>query len=882
MPLSPGTKLGPYEIQSPLGAGGMGEVYRARDTRLGRDVAIKVLPEGFAQDPERLQRFEQEARVLGALNHPNLLAIFDVGIKDGLKYLVSEFLEGKTLREHLNGGALPQRKVVEYSTKIANGLAAAHEKGIVHRDLKPENVFVTNDERVKILDFGLAKSGVEAGQTLATAVTAATAPGTVMGTVGYMSPEQVRGLAADSRSDIFSFGAMLYEMASGKRAFSGDSAVEAMNAILKSEPPEINLAESKSSPGVERILQHCLEKNPADRFQSARDLGFALSTLSGTGTAAALKKVEAGGRRGAWIWAAGAVALLVMGIAAGYWIAGRGTAGPVVRATLTLPRDVTLLTLGDQAGAPALSPDGNNLVFAGIADGKQMLFVRPLSAVSVKPLAGTEGGKFPFWSPDGKSIGFFADKHLKRVGLTGSPPLTLAPADDGRGGTWAGDVILYSPYVYEGIWRVAASGGTPTRVTTLDTSKYTTHRWPNFLPDGKHFLFLAQHHMSGHGETAGIYATSIEGGTPKFIVATNGSAIYSLGYLLCYRDGILMAQEFDAGRLELKGDAIPIGGVLRENGNWGVIASASANGILLFQSAGVVKYPIVWFDRQGRSLGPATISGQLQDLRLSPDGTRAAVVELEGPKGSVSVYELKSGSRTRLSFEDRTWFAVWSPDGKRVAYSSQKAGGEKTNVYLKSADGAGEPEMLLSSDQDNHPTDWTRDGKYVIVNRGPLGAQRIWLVPLFGDRKPFLLLPNAGFDHYDGRVSPDGKWIAYLSAESGLRELYVTSFPEGKGKWQVSSRGAISAGLWRADGKEIYFVSEEEMLLEATVQESPGSIRVEGVHPLFRSPFLTATLGEVFDIDPKGGQRFIGSVAPDTSTLPLIVVTNWTAELKKK
>ena len=882
MPLSPGTKLGPYEIQSPLGAGGMGEVYRARDTRLGRDVAIKVLPEGFAQDPERLQRFEQEARVLGALNHPNLLAIFDVGIKDGLKYLVSEFLEGKTLREHLNGGALPQRKVVEYSTKIANGLAAAHEKGIVHRDLKPENVFVTNDERVKILDFGLAKSGVEAGQTLATAVTAATAPGTVMGTVGYMSPEQVRGLAADSRSDIFSFGAMLYEMASGKRAFSGDSAVEAMNAILKSEPPEINLAESKSSPGVERILQHCLEKNPADRFQSARDLGFALSTLSGTGPAAALKKVEAGGRRGAWIWAAGAVALLVMGIAAGYWIAGRGTAGPVVRATLTLPRDVTLLTLGDQAGAPALSPDGNNLVFAGIADGKQMLFVRPLSAVSVKPLAGTEGGKFPFWSPDGKSIGFFADKHLKRVGLTGSPPLTLAPADDGRGGTWAGDVILYSPYVYEGIWRVAASGGTPTRVTTLDTSKYTTHRWPNFLPDGKHFLFLAQHHMSGHGETAGIYATSIEGGTPKFIVATNGSAIYSLGYLLCYRDGILMAQEFDAGRLELKGDAIPIGGVLRENGNWGVIASASANGILLFQSAGVVKYPIVWFDRQGRSLGPATISGQLQDLRLSPDGTRAAVVELEGPKGSVSVYELKSGSRTRLSFEDRTWFAVWSPDGKRVAYSSQKAGGEKTNVYLKSADGAGEPEMLLSSDQDNHPTDWTRDGKYVIVNRGPLGAQRIWLVPLFGDRKPFLLLPNAGFDHYDGRVSPDGKWIAYLSAESGLRELYVTSFPEGKGKWQVSSRGAISAGLWRADGKEIYFVSEEEMLLEATVQESPGSIRVEGVHPLFRSPFLTATLGEVFDIDPKGGQRFIGSVAPDTSTLPLIVVTNWTAELKKK
>ena len=882
MTLVAGAKLGPYEIVAPLGAGGMGEVYRARDTRLGREVAIKVLPEGFAQDPERLQRFEQEARVLGALNHPNLLAIFDVGSKDGLKYLVSEFLEGKTLREHLNGGALPQRKVVEYSTKIANGLAAAHEKGIVHRDLKPENVFVTNDEQVKILDFGLAKSGLEAGQTLTTAVTAATAPGTVMGTVGYMSPEQVRGQAADSRSDIFSFGAMLYEMASGKRAFIGDSAVEAMNAILKSDPPEINLAESKISPGVERILEHCLEKNPADRFQSARDLGFALSALSGTGATAALKKVEADGGRSVWMWAAGSLTLLVLGMAAGHWIAGRRTAGPVVRATLTLPQDVTLLTLGDGAGAPALSPDGRNLAFAGIAEGKQMLFLRPLSAVSAKPLAGTEGGKFPFWSPDGKSIGFFADKHLKRVDLTGSPPLTLAAADDARGGTWAGDVILYAPYIYEGIWRVPALGGTPTRVTTLDKSKYTTHRWPNFLPDGKHFLFLAQHHMGGHRETAGIYATSIEGGTPKFIVPTNGSAIYSLGYLLYYRDGMLMAQEFDTGRLELKGDAVAVGGVLRETGNWGVMVSASANGLLLFQSAGEVKYPIAWFDRRGQRQGPATISGQLQDVRLSPDGTRAVVVELEGPQGVVSVYELKSGSRARLSFGDGALYAVWSPDGKQVAYSSQKAGLEITSIYLKSADGAGKPEVLLSSEDVNRPTDWTRDGKYLVVNRGQIGAQRIWLVPLSGNRKPVLLFPDAGFDHFDGRVSPDGKWITYVSAESGVLELYVTSFPEGKGKWQLSSSGTISAGLWGADGKDIYFVSQEGILLDATVQESPGSIRIEGVHPLFRSPFLSSSLSQVFDIDPKGGQRFIGSVTPDTSTLPLNVISNWTEELKKK
>src|SRR5215467_442092 len=421
MTLKPGTKLGPYEVEAPLGAGGMGEVYRAHDARLAREVAIKVLPEVLAKDSDRLQRFEQEARALGALNHPNLLAVFDVGVSDGLKYLVSELLEGNTLRERLSEGALPQRKVIEYSTKIASGLAAAHDKGIVHRDLKPENIFITKDEQVKILDFGLAKYVSDAKDGGATALTAgpgATAPGTVMGTCGYMSPEQVRGEATDSRSDIFSFGAMLYEMTTGKRAFVGETAAETMTAILKSEPPELD--GSIASAGMAQILEHCLEKNPTNRFQSVRDLGFALRALSGTGVTAAIKQTKEPRTESVWRWGMG-LGLLILGAGLGYFLRGKAPSAPELRAVLPITNGVAMYTLGDEAGMPAISPDGSSLVFVGTAEGKTMLFLRPMNVATAKPLPGTENGKFPFWSPDGKSVAFFADRHLKRVDIAGGP-----------------------------------------------------------------------------------------------------------------------------------------------------------------------------------------------------------------------------------------------------------------------------------------------------------------------------------------------------------------------------------------------------------------------------------------------------------------------------
>jgi len=658
------------------------------------------------------------------------------------------------------------------------------------------------------------------------------------------------------------------------------------SAILEKEPSPIASLKPMAPPALDHVIRKCLAKTADDRWQSAADIKHEIawiSQTSGEGSA-----IFAGPPKKRSLVDVLALALVIpvlvaMGVLAGYLSSGRGVSGPVVRATLMLPQDVTLLTLGDQAGAPAISRDGSNLVFAGTAEGKQMLFLRALDSASAKSLPGTEGGKFPFWSSDGKSIGFFAEQQLKRLDIAGGPATSLAPATDARGGTWAGDTILFTPYIYEAIYRVLASGGKPVAVTVLDRSQHTTHRWPHFLPDGKHFLYLAAHHMSGKDENSAVYAGSIDGGNPKLILHTNGSVFYSSGQLLYFRDSSLMAQEFDVGRLELRGEARPIERALRESGNWGVIASASENGILVFQSPGEVKYPVSWWDRSGRLIGPAPISAQLSDLRLSPDGTRAAVVNFEGgPTPDVSVYDLKTGARTRLTFKENAWFIAWSPDGTKIAYSAQKLGQESTDVYLKRADGAGERELLLSSGNIDHPSDWTRDGRYIVFNRGPAGSQRIWILPMFGDRKPFPLFPNATYDHYEGRVSANGKWIVYSSAESGPGEIYVTSFPKGIGKWQIGSGAVVPAAHWLGDGKELYFVTLEGSLMAASIQESAGSITVAGVRRLGRSPFLTGPLLTIFDVDAKNGQRFIGSTAPDTSSLPLNIITNWTAELKKK
>ena len=519
----------------------------------------------------------------------------------------------------------------------------------------------------------------------------------------------------------------------------------------------------------------------------------------------------------------------------------------------------------------------------GLLEGRHILFLRPINGATAQPLTGTDHGKFPFWSADGKSVGFFADGNLKRLDLVGGPPTTLALAPDARGGTWDGDFILFTPNVYEVIYRVPATGGTAIPITKLDRLLHTTHRWPFFLPDGKHFLYLAANHLIGKEGNSGIYVGSVEGGESKLVLKTNARAIFASGELLYYREGTLMTQDLDVDRLKLRGEVMPIGEVLRDPGNWAVMATASDNGVLVFQGAGEPKFPVMFFDRNGKELGPAPLSGLLEELRVSPDGSSVAVTVNEGPTADVYVYDLKTGARTRLTFGERVLSVAWSPDGSRVVYSASKPGSDQSELYVRHADGSGQRELLLSSGFADEPKDWTRDGRYVTFDRGALGSRSVWILPLFGDRKPFPLFRKADLDNNFGTVSPDGKWITYGSRESGKNEIYVTSFPDAAGKWQISV-GERGGGIarWRADGKELYFIAEDGNVTAASIDQTGGGLRVSGLHPLFRDPFANGRIHGIFDIADKDGKRFIGSVAPDTSSLPLNVVTNWSAVVKKK
>ncbi|HMG32761.1 MAG TPA: protein kinase, partial [Blastocatellia bacterium] len=615
MSLATGTRFGPYEIISPLGAGGMGEVYRARDTRLGREVAVKVLPSSFSDDEQRLHRFEQEACATGALNHPNILAIHDVGKHDGSSYVVSEPLEGETLRERMAGTALPQRKAIEYSLQIARGLAAAHEKGIVHRDLKPDNIFITKDGRVKILDFGLAKLTEPAvGQSKTDLPTRRidTDPGMVLGTVGYMSPEQVRGRPVDHRADIFSFGAILYEMLTGKRAFHGESAAETMSAILREDPPDLSESNKNVSPALERVVGHCLEKNPEERFHSARDLAFAIEALSGsTPTSTQTAATPTLGPR--WIkrreliaWIAAAIFLLALLAVLPIVIvhlrrAPSETTAAATRFLIYPPEKATF------SGPFTVSPDGRRVALRCTSEGKTLLWVRALNSLTAQPLAGTEDATLPFWSPDSRFIGFFSGGKLKKIEATGGPAQPLCDAPQGSsGGAWnAEGVIIFHPRFSDALYRVSAAGGAPAPLTTLDASrKEVAHVYPQFLPDGRRFIYLA---ISAQRENSGIFVGSLDSKETKLLVNAYQAAAYARpGYLLFMRERTLMAQSFDADRLELRGEPFPVAEQvdlpMTSEPRYAYF-SVSETGVLVYRRGSSRNFQLTWFDRSGKQLG---------------------------------------------------------------------------------------------------------------------------------------------------------------------------------------------------------------------------------------------------------------------------------------
>jgi serine/threonine protein kinase/Tol biopolymer transport system component len=888
--LTPGVRIGAYEVVALIGAGGMGEVYRANDARLGRDVAIKVLPAGVATDPERLHRFEQEARAAAALNHPNILSVFDIGQHDGAPYIVSELLEGGTLRDRLDEGALPVRKAVELAVQTAHGLAAAHDKGIVHRDLKPENVFVTDDGRVKILDFGLAKltqaEPALAGASMLPTTPPQTVPGLVLGTMGYMSPEQVRGRAVDHRTDIFAFGAILYELLSGQRAFRGATLADTISAILEKDPLELPLPDRHIPPGLERIIGRCLEKNAAARFKSADDLAFALESVSSQSDSAAVAPVTPGRRttlfqntRFAWSLATAALLAAILATVL--------SLRPALPEALVTRLDVVTPPT-NEAFSFALSPDGRQLVFAANGDKGSQLWLRSLDQASARPLAGTEGGTYPFWSPDGRAIGFFADDKLKRLDLAAGAPQVLADAPLARGGTWnSDDVIVFAPTVTSPLMRVMATGGAVVPVTRLGAGE-ASHRWPQFLPDGR-ILFLM---TIGEPQTEGIYVVALDGGEPTRVSMGATAALYAPpGYLLRVSQGVLSAQPFDISRTAVSGEPIglaqPIG---IDDGTFRSAFSVSAAGMLAHRTGTAARRQLVWFDRAGTILNALGTPDEntLAHPALAPDGERVAVSRIVQGNPDVWVMDVARGVASRFTFNPSVDFApIWSPDGRRILFYSNRQG--VADLFEKSAVSAAEEEPLLVDNRQKWSLDWSRDGRHVLfVVDDPKTARDLWALPLAGDRKPFPVVQSS-FDEIGGQFSADGQWLAYTSNESGRYEIYIRTFPDSGGKWQISTGGGAQP-RWRHDGRELFYVAPDGRLMTVSVRVAASARTVETGTPiaLFVPRLATgASIGSLsstsfpqYAVAADG--RFLMNVAVDEAiSSPITIVLNWPAGLPR-
>ncbi|MBL8205847.1 MAG: serine/threonine-protein kinase [Blastocatellia bacterium] len=897
-----GQQIGHYQIRSLLGAGGMGQVYQARDTRLDRAVAIKVLPNSFTSDPDRLRRFELEAKATGALNHPNILTIHDTGAHEGTPYIVTELLEGTELGSLLSDGPLPLRQALDYARQIAQGLAAAHEKGITHRDLKPANIFVTTEGRIKILDFGLAKLNPVklVGSTDAETVTQTpnTEPGVVMGTVGYMSPEQVRGQAADHRSDIFSFGIILYEMLTGRRAFQGESFAEVMAAIVKDDPLEISAANPQIPLSLAHVTRHCLEKRPERRFQTASDLGFAIEAVAVFSDsqpqlalmAAPESEPEKPGttifKRERLMWAALSLLLAAGLIATWFFLRKPSAETRVTRLSIPLPKDTG--TASSQAPDLALSPDGGRLVFSAITGKTRQLWLRSLDSFTTQPLAGTEGADSPFWSPDGNSIAFFADNKLKKIDTRSNVIEIICPAGSGRGGDWSRDgIILFCAGDGAALSRVDAAGGKPEVATELDTALgEINHDYPSFLPDGQHYLF----HLFGKNHH-GIYVGSLKSKERKLLIplspdsANATRAMWSAsdsgaGYILyALNRNTLLARAFDPDRLEFQGEPFRVAENVIVSLTGNARFTTAANGTLAYlQNREMDVAKLTWCDRSGKRLSEAGTAEPWTSFALSPDDAAVALIRNE-PNRLNSLWQLNlaQGTTTRVvtDTDSANFFPVWSPDGEQLAFASAR--NSALNLYLKRTTGNAPEERLLETRFQTYPLSWSPDGKVLIYAMGdPQTRTDIWALPLSGsvagERKPQPLLQTK-FDERAAKVSPDGHWLAYVSDETGTAEIYVTTFPQPGRAWRISKSGGNNPA-WRADGKELFYLAGRQ-LMAASVSGSGTEFQSSAPQPLFEIEGANYAVS-------RDGQRFLTSVVTERApTPPINVALNWTAEVKK-
>jgi Tol biopolymer transport system component len=895
MSLAAGARLGPYEILAPLGAGGMGEVWSARDTRLGREVAIKVLPPEFALDGDRLGRFEQEARTVSALSHANILTVFDVGEHDGIRFLVLELLEGSTLRDALRDGALPARHAIEVGAQIARGLAAAHSRGVVHRDLKPENIFLTGDGVAKILDFGLAKQIQPelSGADLADAATQLeTAAGIVLGTVGYMAPEQVRGERTDSRADVFSFGAVLYELLSGRRAFRGATAVETLNAILKEEPPPL----AETHPGLPaagvRVVERCLAKDPARRFQSAADLAFALESAalptSSTSTAAVLASQDQPprprlGARSGWVGAGAAAALIVASAGAGLWIGAtsrRAPDAPVRRFQVDLQADSGSRGGYDTIFRPVISPDGRSVAFT--REGK--LWLRDLSQVDPRVIAGTEGAIGPFWSPGGESVAFVTGSALKRVDIRSGAVTTIGSLPPGNftGGSWSPSGAILIGVSGLGLYEVAELGGTAKLVLAPDRSKseFDFHS-PHYLPDGRSFLFVL------HPLADSRYSLRVRSnGTTRVLVDASSQiaacGVYDpRGYLLFERiqkGKTILGVPFSLGALAISGEPFVVA-----EGAGG--PSVSRDGTLLFASGGSTSsQELVVVDRAGR---PEEVADepfdQIRYPAFSPDASRIAFSGTRDGNSDIWVFDRGRKTTTRVTaLPELDEEPAWSRSGDRLAFASGPT--LSAGIFVKSADGSGEPERLTPAGQNARSPVWTLDDKHLLY-RGrtlPDGKQDLWIVPSDGSAAPRVL--NGRDDGSASRLSPNGTYEAYVSSQSGRAEVYVRSFPGGSIRSQVSSNGGRHP-RWNRAGDELFYQNDNVLMV---VSVSTGAEFRAGIPSTVfagdAAGLLLYSFGpgvSAYDVAPDGQHIVALRARGGLNKESVTVVENWLREFRK-
>src|SRR5882672_969779 len=885
MPLAPGTQLGPYEIGAPLGAGGMGEVYRAKDTRLDRTVAIKILPAHLSSDPVRKQRFEREARTISSLNHPNICVLHDVGQQDGIDYLVMECIEGETLSKRLEKGALPLEQVLKYGMQIADALDKAHRSGVVHRDLKPGNIMLT-PTGAKLLDFGLAKPTAPLSSATTLTATTRNSPvteqGTIVGTFQYMSPEQIEGKELDGRSDIFSFGAVLYETVTGQRAFPGKSQLSVASAILEKEPTPISTVKPMTPPALDHAIRRSLAKEVERRWQSAADLAGELQWIAEAGSQAGVPAplVSHGKVRDRLAWSVAALLAVALAPVAFLHLREKPPAPAVpLRFQIPAPKNAMLGPILN------LSPDGRELAF--LAGGR--LWVHFLESGESRDLTAVDGS--PFWSPDSRFIGYTFQGKLKKIEATGGPPQTVSDIFGWiwEGGAWNQDgVIIFG--ALSGLFRVPASGGVPVQITALDPARQEqSHCCPSFLPDGRHFVY---NRNSADYEKNGIYLGSVDAKpelqSSKFLVASDWGPVYapsvdpSTGYLLFMREGMLMAQPFDNGRLELKGQATPVAEQVFDewNGPSHGAFSASANDVLVYWRSAVSERQLTWYDRQGKVLGTAGEPGNYGRWALSPDGTRVAVSKRSGQASNIWLLDLSRDKSTRFTFGSGIdWTLVWSPDGSRIIYSSGN------DLYEKPVSGGKDAELLLKSSEAPYAESWSRDGRFLLYGVvDPKTEWDIWVLPLEGDKKPVPFLVTE-FNEARARLSPDGHWVAYSSNESGQNEIYVRSFAmnsggtavEAGGKWQISN-GYGGQPRWRGDGRELYYRARDGQVMAVEIATNP-EFKAGKPQPL---GFLA---GDTTWDCTADGRRFLVATPRTTGKgdrpEPYTVILNWQSGLKK-